>query len=124
MILLAIADADQRDLFKSALQPGFQFIEASNLTDVERQIAEYSPHLMIFDPDFPDGDGLQWIRQLRRAAQCEGMLIVCVTTRSLPKQKVAGFRAGVDDYLVYPINFEVFPYRVALLKHVIRTFQR
>jgi DNA-binding response OmpR family regulator len=43
------------------------------------------------------------------------LIIACVTHRSSIRDKVAGFHAGADDYVVKPVNVETFMWRVVLL---------
>jgi DNA-binding response OmpR family regulator len=42
-------------------------------------------------------------------------LIIVVTTRSSVPDKVAAFQAGADEYLVKPVDPEIFALRVRLL---------
>jgi DNA-binding response OmpR family regulator len=48
------------------------------------------------------------------------MIIICVTTRRAVQDKVRGFQAGADDYIIKPINPESFPLRLALLERLRR----
>ncbi|SCL28248.1 DNA-binding response regulator, OmpR family, contains REC and winged-helix (wHTH) domain [Micromonospora rhizosphaerae] len=58
--------------------------------------------LVLLDLNLPDQDGLAVCRQIRR--QDEDVGIIAVTARSEEWDRVAGLRAGADDYVVKPFS--------------------
>src|SRR5918912_2669068 len=53
--------------------------------------------LVLLDLGLPDGDGLTVCRQLRARARVG---IIMLTARASESERVAGLRAGPDDYVV------------------------
>jgi DNA-binding response OmpR family regulator len=95
----------------------------AGLKEAKAQMAQQRPDILLLEPDLSGGDGLEWVRQLRDDPATRSMVIVCITHRSTVRDKVAGFRAGVDDYIVQPVDLETFPYRLILLIRIARIRQ-
>jgi DNA-binding response OmpR family regulator len=75
--------------------------------------------LLILDLNLPDVDGLEVARRLR--ASQPRLLILMLTARSRPEERVVGLDVGGDDYLVKPFHFEELAARVrALLRRDMR----
>ena len=60
--------------------------------------------LVLLDLNLPDGDGLDWLRQVRRTGGATPVLIM--TARDALPDRVAGLDEGADDYLVKPFEPE------------------
>ncbi|MCL0056611.1 response regulator transcription factor, partial [Dehalococcoidia bacterium] len=75
--------------------------------------------LLILDLNLPGMDGLEVCRRLR--ASHPHLLILMLTARSRPADKVTGLDFGADDYLVKPFDFGELTARVrALLRRDLR----
>src|SRR2546423_6923853 len=59
--------------------------------------------LLILDLNLAGVDGLEVCRRVR--AECPSLLILMLTARSRPDERVAGLDLGADDYLVKPFYF-------------------
>jgi DNA-binding response OmpR family regulator len=46
------------------------------------------------------------------------VMLMIVTTRHMISDKIAGFQAGADDYLVKPVDTELFALHVELLSRL------
>ncbi|MEU2613378.1 response regulator transcription factor, partial [Micromonospora sp. NPDC007271] len=66
--------------------------------------------LVLLDLNLPDRDGLQLCRQMRRRNEDVG--IIAVTARSEERDRVAGLRAGADDYVVKPFSMAELQARI------------
>jgi DNA-binding response OmpR family regulator len=60
--------------------------------------------IVLLDLNLPDGDGLDWLRQLRQTGTAMPVLIM--TARDALQDRVAGLDEGADDYLVKPFEPE------------------
>jgi two-component system response regulator QseB len=60
--------------------------------------------LVLLDLGLPDGDGLDWLRELRKAGRDLPVLIT--TARDTLPDRVGGLDEGADDYLVKPFEPE------------------
>jgi DNA-binding response OmpR family regulator len=60
--------------------------------------------LVLLDLSLPDGDGLDWLRQVRSSGSVMPVLIM--TARDALPDRVAGLDEGADDYVVKPFEPE------------------
>ncbi len=107
------------------LQRDFQCHAASTLREAAHLIDRVRPVLLILELDQPDGDGFALIRHLQATPHLRQILVACVTTRSSLTDKVRAIRAGVDDYLVKPLDTATFAGRMLMLRrlgHLARTY--
>lgn len=89
---------------------------ARNL-DVARQLLKQHPyHILLLDINLPDGTGYDLCEWLRNEQGLD-LPVLMLTARDTLDDKLKGFRAGTDDYLVKPFDFNELVYRVrALIK--------
>jgi DNA-binding response OmpR family regulator len=78
--------------------------------------------LIVLDRALPDGDGVEFLRQLRNAGITTAVLMI--STRSSIPDRVAALDAGADDYLVKPFAFDEFVARCRALLRRPRAFER
>lgn len=117
-VLVADPDPQQQQRLVECLRPRYRLITAKNLAETVEMIALYHPQIVLLELDQPDGDGIRLIQQIRAERAARSMIIACVTKRSGIKDKVAGFQAGADDYIVKPVNTQTFLWRVVLLSRL------
>ncbi len=60
--------------------------------------------LILLDVMMPDLDGFTVCRRLRASPRTERLLIIMVTGRDQPAEKVRGLEAGADDYIAKPFD--------------------
>lgn len=80
----------------------------------------YIPDVLITEVDLPDFSGFELIERIRRIPSLARLPIMLLTTRAALADKVAGFHAGADDYLVKPFDVRLFSFRVRLLCRIKR----
>ena len=73
------------------------------------------PDMLITEINLPDMSGLALCEQVRSQPATVGLPILFLTVRDGIRDKINGFQAGADDYLVKPINPRFFSARVRLL---------
>jgi len=119
-VLVVDPDASAQQQIKACLSGRYHLLTAASLGEALQIIALAQPRALIVEVNQPDGDGIQLIEQLRSGPATKNMIIICVTTRRAVQDKVRGFQAGADDYIIKPINTESFPLRLALLERLRR----
>jgi DNA-binding response OmpR family regulator len=72
------------------------------------------PGLVVLDRMLPDGDGAAFCAALRKAGVAAPVLML--TARETLDDKLRGFEAGADDYLVKPFEFEELLARLTALR--------
>lgn len=121
MRLLVIEDeADFADALTKGLRHHGFAVDVVYTGEQGRMLAVIHDYdLLILDLNLPEIDGLEICRQLR--ASKPSLLIVMLTARSRPEERVVGLDLGADDYLVKPFHFAELIARIhALLRRDMR----
>jgi len=119
MHILLIEDSDgPAETVTSVLTSrGHRITRVTTLAEAEELPDRFD--LAIVDRMLPDGDGLTHVRALRAAG--DELPVLVLTARGLTEDKVEGFEAGSDDYLVKPFASSELVARVdALLRRARR----
>nr|WP_249743256.1 two-component system response regulator KdpE [Citrobacter braakii] len=95
---------------------GLRVYEAETLQRGLLEAATRKPDLIILDLGLPDGDGIDFIRDLR---QWSAIPVIVLSARSEESDKIAALDAGADDYLSKPFGIGELQarLRVALRRH-------
>jgi CheY-like chemotaxis protein len=90
-----------RRFIKLALESqGFQVFEADSLQRGLIEAGTRRPDLVVLDLGLPDGDGVDFIRDLRTWSEIP---VIVLSARSAETDKVAALDSGADDYLTNPL---------------------
>lgn len=106
-----------RRFLRTALEgDGMRVFEAETLQRGLLEAATRKPDLIILDLGLPDGDGIEFIRDLR---QWSAVPVIVLSARSEESDKIAALDAGADDYLSKPFGIGELQarLRVALRRH-------
>ncbi|WFW20866.1 two-component system response regulator KdpE [Citrobacter braakii] len=106
-----------RRFLRTALEAdGLRVYEAETLQRGLLEAATRKPDLIILDLGLPDGDGIDFIRDLR---QWSAIPVIVLSARSEESDKIAALDAGADDYLSKPFGIGELQarLRVALRRH-------
>lgn len=103
---------EQMDL---VLHDLFALRHATTAAEALEALSRQRPHLLVSEVDLPDGSGLELCEQVRANPRTAELPILLLTTRAEIEDKVAGFLAGADDYVVKPIDPRFFGARLRLL---------
>ena len=96
---------------------------AGSLAAAYQALAVMIPALLVCELTLPDGDGLTLLQQMRAAPETRDVLLMVVSQRRSPADKIAALRAGADDYLVKPVTPEIFANHAARLLRYRRTLR-
>ena len=86
---------------------------ASTAAEASQAVVAGQPDAIVLDIGLPDQDGLSWLRALREAGNAVPVLVL--TARDGVSDRVAGLRAGADDYLVKPFALDELVARLRAL---------
>ena len=108
--ILAVDDEqDIRNLLKECLElEGYLVYTAKNGMEAMENIS-HNPDLIIMDVNMPDMDGYTVCGKIRDYVDCP---ILFLTARTQEQDKVSGFQAGGDDYIVKPFGMDELLARV------------
>lgn len=115
MTLILVIDDD--DLVSRTLQRAlkhyvYQVMTASSGIEGLQLARRHRPDLFILDIMMPGVDGYQVCRQIRGDPLLQDAPVLFLTAKAKDEDKIEGFRAGGDDYLVKPFNMQELELRV------------
>jgi pilus assembly protein CpaE len=85
-------------------QAGYETISARNGLEALLHIDHVRPQLIILDVMMPEMDGYEVCRRLRRKADTVHLPIMMLTAQDTLEEKIMGFEAGADDYMIKPFQ--------------------
>jgi two-component system response regulator MprA len=88
---------------------GFSVTVAEDGYAALAELKSFKPQLVILDLMLPGIDGMELARRMR---EDPGLMIIMLTARDQVEHRIAGLRAGADDYLVKPFDFEELVARI------------
>ena len=108
---------DDKDLNKSVCtflnHSGYEAVGCLNATDAYDAMYETIFDLIVSDIMMPDIDGFEFAKNVRALNQ--EIPILFMTARDDMASKQRGFRIGVDDYMVKPIDLDELFLRIGAL---------
>ena len=113
-IMVVEDDKNTRKLMCTVLsQHGYEPIPAVDGLDAFEVMEKQHVDLILLDVMMPRMDGYEFVRTLR--AINSNIPVLMVTARETPADKIAGFKAGTDDYMVKPVDDEEMLLRISAL---------
>jgi len=94
---------------------GYQIAVAQTAAAARSQIQAVAPDLIILDVMLPDVSGLDLCRELRQQRSTSSLPILMLSALGEVTHKVAGLKAGADEYVVKPIDAAELVARVVSL---------
>jgi DNA-binding response OmpR family regulator len=104
-VLIIDDDVETLRLVGMMLQrQGYEIAAANTGAQGMTMVKSEHPDLIVLDVMMPDMDGYLVTHQLREDPDTASIPILMFTAKSQVDDKVAGYEAGVDDYLTKPIH--------------------
>jgi len=105
-ILIADDETINLDFFEVMLSKlGFVVEKCDNGADVPEKVKKFLPDLLILDNIMPGMTGREITKIIKSDPNFKEIPIIMLSALDDVKDKVAGFEAGVDDYITKPFNF-------------------
>ena len=102
IILIVEDEREIRQFVRTALESeGWQVFEAGTVKQGLVEAGTRRPDLIIADLGLPDGDGVDFIRQVRTWT---GVPIIVLSARTHEDEKVAALDVGADDFITKPFG--------------------
>jgi two-component system, OmpR family, response regulator MtrA len=117
-VLVVEDDPSARESIQTALRDRYTLQFVSGASEALGAIRMRRPDVLVSEVDLPEGDGLQLCSQVRELPEAEQLPIMLLTARGSIQDKVAGFQAGADDYIVKPVDARLFYARIRLLYRI------
>jgi DNA-binding response OmpR family regulator len=121
--ILIIEDDEMvaRTIERSLRGEDFKLASASNGEEGLKLAHKRIPDLVILDIVMPGIDGFAVCRQMRADPQLKDVPVLFLTAKIKDEDRIAGFIAGADDFLIKPFNVDELILRVrAILRRTAR----
>ena len=113
-VLLVEDNADLVSLLVKGLERNDIAVDAvSTAAEARAAVGALRYTAIVLDLGLPDEDGLAWLRDLRAGG--DGTPVLVLTARDGVSDRVAGLRAGADDYLGKPFALDELVARLRAL---------
>lgn len=88
---------------------GYSVLTANSVAEAQKKLAQ-QPDLILLDINMPEMDGISFCRNIRDYVSCT---ILFLTANTDDRNKISGFSAGGDDYIVKPFSIDELGARVS-----------
>ena len=113
-ILLVEDNEDIQEINKDLLEEnGYTVSLAMDLKEAREKISRFAPDLIVLDIQLPDGNGLDFLKELR--GEKITIPILLLTASSESSTEVMSIRNGGDDYIAKPYNTDILLARIEVL---------
>ena len=112
-ILIADDDIDVASAIEVNLElEGYEVFLSQNGTETLEQALKLRPDLVLLDVVMPGIDGFEVCRRIRSDPRLLNCPVILLTAKSRIDDKIRGFSAGADDYIVKPFDSQEMTARV------------
>ncbi len=102
-------------------QAGYETFTATTGPDALSHVDEIRPDLIIADVEMPGMNGYELTRQLRQKPNTAHLPIMILTSHDTVQEKIKGFEAGADEYMIKPFEPSELQARVRVLLRRVAT---
>jgi len=104
-LILVVEDNDElRHFLKNSLKNHYRVAEAENGIKGWHKVESLLPDFIIADLRMPEMDGMELTVKVREDKRTSHIPIILLTAVTDMESKVAGMKAGADDYITKPFN--------------------
>ena len=96
---------------------GFEINHVARGDEVDLQLSENPPDLVILDWMLPGVSGIEICRRLRARDETKNLPVIMLTARGQEDERIRGLTTGADDYIVKPFSV---PELVARIRALLR----
>ena len=121
--LLVDADPGACMRMQQALDDNIMLRSATTIAEARRYLAESPPDILICEVCIGQESGLELCRFIRSTPSLYYLPVMLLTSLATLQDKIAGFEAGADDYVVKPFDARHLVARIRLLSRIKRLEQ-
>ena len=115
-ILLVEDDTALATVYRSRLElEGFEIREVSNGEDALSAAIAFKPDLILLDAMMPKISGFDVLDILRNTPETTNIRVIMLTALSSLNDKIEGYDAGADDYIIKPFEFRELLMKIRVL---------
>lgn len=112
-ILLVEDCAQTQILVDAALSGEHEVVAASSAQEATKRLHEKAFDLILLDVGLPDGSGVDLCATIRKNENTKNLPILFLTGKVDVEDRLAGFNAGGDDYIIKPFDNRELMARIA-----------
>ena len=112
LILVVEDNGELRHFLKKTLKKKYRVIEAENGFVGWNKIQQVMPDFIIADLLMPEMNGLELIKKIKDDPRTSHIPVILLTAVTDMESKVAGMKAGADDYITKPFSSEFLHARI------------
>lgn len=106
-IILAVDDEPfNLEIMEEILSDEYEFFSAESGPECLEVVQSIQPNVILLDVSMPDMDGYQVCRKLKSDPATETIPVMFVSARGALDERIEGYDAGGDDYIVKPFARE------------------
>ena len=105
------------DLAEAFGAAGFQPRPCATVAEARRALAEETVAIVILDVILPDGDGVEFLKEIRVSETSKNVAVLMLSTETEVKDRLRGLQTGADEYVGKPYDTE---YMVAKVRDLLR----
>ncbi len=111
--ILVVEDSeDLRFYLKDNLKGLYRIEEAANGKEGWEKIKTLNPDLVVSDLMMPLMDGVELAKKIKSETVTAHIPVILLTAVGSEEKQLAGFKAGVNDYITKPFTFEILASRI------------
>ncbi len=112
-LILIVEDNDElRHFLKKSLKKKYRVAEAENGLVGWNKVEHLMPDFIIADLLMPEMDGLELTKMIKTDSRTSHIPVILLTAVTDMESKVAGMKAGADDYITKPFSSEFLQARI------------
>jgi signal transduction histidine kinase len=120
-ILIADSNKELRKKISSYLEKRrFNVFEASNGIETFTTIIENPINIAVIDWLLPGMSGLEVCRKIREKQDTNYVFIIMIAPKEEKEDLIQGFKAGVDEYIMRPINLQELRSRIKVGTRIVK----
>jgi DNA-binding response OmpR family regulator len=117
-ILFVENDLNMRERMQRALEQGFTVECVASIAEAKNYLDTSVPDILISEVVVGPESGLDLCQYVRSVPTLRSLPIMLLTSLATVQDKVAGFAAGTDDYVVKPCDVHHLIARIRLLSRI------
>lgn len=102
-----------RVLLKMILEDDYSIVECDDGPSCLSAIEHQTPDIVLLDINMPEMTGYEVCKRIRKNPKTSALPVIFVSAMDTPEEKLAGFEAGGNDYLVKPVDAVVLEEKIA-----------
>jgi len=108
---------------QQALDDSIVLRSATTVAEARRDLADHMPDVLICEVCIGQASGLELCQFIRSTPSLYYLPVMLLTSLATLQDKIAGFEAGADDYVVKPFDARHLVARIRLLSRIKRLEQ-